>query len=168
MGTQMVVIRWSDAMSVGVPRLDRDHRVLIGLVNRLEGERSRRPDEEVIGEVLEALVAFAVFHFAREEYVMETCGVAEIETHREEHKLLTAEVAGLHARFLGDRRSVLPDALMRFLTDWLNHHILLQDFAYRDALGGGLDAERVARAFGEFDVESVAGPVALGDLIDAD
>jgi hemerythrin-like metal-binding protein len=155
-------------MSVGVPRLDRDHRVLIGLINRLEGDRSPRPDGEVIGEVLEALIAYTVFHFAREEYVMETCGFAEIEAHREEHKLLTAEVAGLHARFLRDRQNVPHEALLRFLTDWLNHHILLQDLAYRDALGGGLDPERSARAFGEFNVESVAERAAFGDLIDAD
>jgi hypothetical protein len=29
-------------------------------------------------------------------------------------------------------------------------------------------AERVARAFGEFDVEGVAGRATVGDLIDAD
>ena len=52
----MAIISWSEAMSVGVPRLDRDHRVLIGLINRLEGDRSRRPDDKVIGEVLETMM----------------------------------------------------------------------------------------------------------------
>jgi hemerythrin-like metal-binding protein len=155
-------------MSVGVPRLDRDHRVLIGLINRLAGERSPRPDDKVVGEVLEALVAYTVFHFAREEQVMEACGFAELETHREEHRLLAGEVTGLHARFLRDRQSVGYEDLLRFLTDWLNHHILLQDVAYRSAVGDGGEAERVARAFGEFDVGSVAARAGVGDLIDAD
>lgn len=164
----MAVIRWVEAMSVGVPRLDRDHRVLIGLINRLGAEGAPPPDDKVIGEVLAALVAYTVFHFAREEQVMEACGFAETETHREEHKLLAAEVAALHTRFLGDRQSIRLEDLLRFLTDWLNHHILLQDAAYRAVVGDGRDAERVARAFGEFDVESVAGREVVGDLIDAD
>ena len=156
-------------MSVGVPRLDRDHRVLIALINRLaEGERATRPDDAVIGEVLDALVAYTVFHFAREERVMGACGFAEIETHREEHQLLAAEVAGLRTRFLHDRQSVGHADLLRFLTDWLIHHVLLQDLAYRAAVGDGREAERVACAFGEFDRESVAGSAVVGDLIGAE
>ena len=155
-------------MSVGVPRLDRDHRVLIGLINRLGGERAAQPDDPVIGEVLQALVAYTAFHVAREEQVMEACGFAELETHREEHKLLAAEVSGLHSRFLRARQSVSHDDLLRFLTDWLNHHILLQDMAYRPLVGDGRDAERVALAFGEFNVEGIASRAGVGDLIKAD
>jgi hemerythrin len=99
---------------------------------------------------------------------MEACGFPETEAHRDEHKLLAAEVTGLRTRFLGDRHSVRHEDLLRFLTDWLNHHILLQDLAYRAVIGDGRDAERAARAFGEFDVESVAARAAVGDLISAD
>ena len=155
-------------MSVGVPRLDRDHRVLIALINRLEGERATQPDDAVIGEVLKALVAYTMFHFAREEQVMEACGFGELEMHREEHRLLAAEVTAQHARFLRDRNSVGHGDLLRFLTDWLNHHILLQDLPYRAVVGDGREAERVARSFGEFNLDSVGGRAVVGDLIGAD
>lgn len=164
----MAVITWSEAMSVGVPRLDRDHRVLIGLINRLAGGDQETANDRIIGEVLEALVAYTIFHFAREEQVMEFCGFPETETHREEHRLLAAEVVDLRARFLSDRQSVSLEDLLRFLGDWLNHHILLQDMAYRAIVGDGREAERVAVAFGEFDAESMPGrAAALSGLINA-
>ncbi len=165
---QMTIISWSETMSVGVPRLDHDHRVLIGLINQLAGAPSPALDDKLIGEVLAALVAYTVFHFAREEQVMEACGFAEIEAHREEHKLLAGELRALHRRFLHERPNVDHADLFRFLTDWLNHHLLLQDLAYRPTIGDGHDAERVARAFGEFDAKDVAGGIAVGDLIDAE
>jgi hemerythrin len=150
----MSVIRWSEAMSVGVARLDRDHQVLIGLINRLAVYDSGKAAEApVVAEVLSALVAYTRFHFRREERVMEACGYPALETHREEHRLLADEVAALSVRFREAPDRVSHQDLLRFLTDWLNHHILLQDMAYREAIADPAEAERVARTFGDLDID---------------
>lgn len=159
-------------MSVGVERLDRDHRVLIGLINRLAtcargvdagGADARGGDAccgggggaTVVAEVLKGLIAYTRFHFRREERVMEACGYADLDAHREEHRLLSDEVGALSHRFNGVPGSVHHDDLLRFLTDWLNHHILLQDMAYREAIGDPAEAQRVALSLGDVDADIV-------------
>jgi hemerythrin-like metal-binding protein len=158
------VIRWTDAMSVGVGRLDQDHRVLIDLINRLADGGAAERDAAAIAEVLAALVAYTRFHFRREERVMAACGYTDLDHHRDEHRLLADEVDHLQARFVADPAAVPPAELLLFLTDWLNHHILLQDMAYRDAIADLAEAERVALGFGEFDPDGLAQRPAAAEL----
>jgi hemerythrin len=154
----MAVIRWTEAMSVGVESLDRDHQMLIGLINRMElagdevGTRTR-----VLPEVLATLIAYTVFHFEREEKVMEVCGYPELESHHEEHRALTREVQELQRRFRNNDPSLTREEMLSFLTAWLNHHILLHDLAYRETVAGRLEAEKVARAHGDFSLGSLFG-----------
>jgi hemerythrin-like metal-binding protein len=150
----MSVITWSEAMSVGVTRLDRDHQVLIGLINRLAA-CDAEADAPVVADVLAALVAYTHFHFRREERVMEACGYAALAVHQEEHRLLAGEVMDLRARFEAAPGSVGQGELLHFLTGWLNHHVLLQDLAYREAIADPAEAERVAISFGDFDPDQL-------------
>lgn len=152
-------------MSVGVARLDRDHRVLIGLINRLARHGGGGADTPIVAEVLTALIAYTRFHFYREERVMEACGYPSLDAHREEHRLLADEVARLKLRFSDDPASLRHTDLLRFLSDWLNHHILLQDMAYREAIGDPAEAERVALALGEFDVDIAGIRLAAHDAL---
>ena len=148
----MAVICWSSAMSVGVEALDRDHRVLIDLIRRI----ADTGDDDggvrlVIAEVLAELVAYTVYHFNREEHVMAACGYPELASHRDEHNALTREVEDLQRRFGEDDASLDRDELLRFLTGWLNHHILLQDKAYQAYAEANPAASAAAKAYGEFD-----------------
>ena len=146
------MIHWSETMSVGVPLLDSDHRVLIGLINHLEEATENRIEIRVIvEEVLDALIAYTRFHFDREERVMAACRYPELETHHEEHQKLTREVMELLDRFERDHGSVSQREMDVFLTEWLNHHILLQDKAYRTYTERNPVAMKAAEAYGRFD-----------------
>src|SRR5512134_3308497 len=96
----MAFVKWSKAMSVGVSRLDRDHKILIGLINRLD-EASAGDDDaaRLMAEVLETLVSYTIFHFSREEAVMAACGYPALAHHHEEHVALTGEVRDWQQRF---------------------------------------------------------------------
>jgi hemerythrin len=150
----MAAIRWSEAMSVGVPRLDRDHQILIGLINRIDqAQDDENTRNRVLPEVLAILIAYTVFHFNREEKVMEACGYPDLSTHREEHVLLTREVQELQRRFRRGDPQLGRDEILSFLVGWLNHHILLQDMAYRPFAEGSKVADAAAEAHGEFDLD---------------
>jgi hemerythrin len=155
----MAAIRWTEAMSVGVARLDRDHQTLIDLINRIaDAEDSEETRRRIIPEVLVTLVAYTVFHFQREEKVMFACGYPEADTHREEHWALTREVHLLQRRFSENPDNVSRGEILQFLTDWLAHHILLQDLAYKAYCEGRPQAEEAANAHGEFDLASLLNP----------
>lgn len=164
----MAFVKWSEAMSVGVSRLDRDHKILIGLINRLD-EASAGDDDatRLIAEVLEMLVSYTIFHFSREEAVMEACGYSALGHHHEEHVALTREVRDWQQRFRENAESVAPMDMLQFLKGWLNHHILLQDMAYRPFVEGNPAADSVAEAYGLFDFRAAAYTASEADLEDA-
>ena len=155
----MAAIRWTGAMSVGVDRLDRDHQTLLELINRIaaadEGPATRN---RVIPEVLVTLTAYTVFHFKREEQVMAAIGYPELDVHRDEHWALTREVNLLQRRFSQNPDAISREEILGFLTDWLSHHILLQDMAYKPYAEGRPEADEAAETFGEFDLKALLQP----------
>lgn len=180
----MTTVKWSEAMSVGMERLDRDHRVLIGLINRLghagvtgaelvekgtapgrgQTEGAGSADEKLMADVLATLVAYTMFHFSREEAVMEACGYPQLGEHHEEHEVLTGEVRAWEDRFRDNPEAVEPEELLQFLQGWLNHHILLQDMAYRSYVEGNPAGEAAADAHAPFDFATAAFAASEQDL----
>ena len=161
----MAFVKWSEAMSVGVSRLDRDHTILIGLINRLEeasGGGAGAP--QVMAEVVEVLVAYTIFHFSREEAVMEACGYPALGQHHEDHVALTQEVQDWQQRFREGPDSIAPLDMLHFLKGWLNHHILLQDMAYRPHVEGNPAADVAAEAHGLFDFNAAPYTASETDL----
>lgn len=160
-------------MSVGEPRLDRDHRVLIGLINRVESARDTTvagggTRNDVLAVVFATLIDYTVFHFGREEQVMAACGYPDLDVHRDEHEALTAEVRALAERFVADPAAIPLDDVLAFLKDWLSHHILLQDMAYRDVVNRQpAAAAAAAAAYGDFDFAAAALAVTEPELEDA-
>ena len=151
-------------MSVGVSRLDRDHKILIGLINRLDETSSGGGAPQVMAGVLEVLVAYTIFHFSREEAVMQACGYPALGQHHEDHVALTQEVQDWQQRFRENAESVAPPEILHFLKGWLNHHILLQDMAYRPYAEGNMAADAAAEAYGMFDFSAVLYAASEADL----
>jgi hemerythrin len=118
----MAFYEWTETMSVGVDLFDSDHKALIGLINRLH--ESLEGDEPApLGEIFDTLIAYAELHFAREE-------------------------KGFRERYPGGSDPARTGELLDYLKLWLNHHILIQDMAYKPYAAGDREVERVARSFG--------------------
>lgn len=130
---------WTEAMSVGVPALDADHRCLVRIINLLhdaEGNDTNR----VIEIVMEALNRYARFHFAREEQVMTACGFPALGVHRAEHVSFSRTLAAIPERQHGEKAA---QELRDYLRDWLLHHILIQDMAYKPYIAESSDVEEI-------------------------
>ena len=140
----MGYFHWTEAMSVGVPALDADHKSLIRTINVLreldrgEGARSGA------GMVLDTLKAYGRNHFKREERVMDAVRFPGAAFHRAEHQNFVRYVEFLRSRLAtGDPE--LTRELYDYLTGWLRHHILIQDMAYKPYISSVADLESVAR-----------------------
>jgi hemerythrin-like metal-binding protein len=146
----MAVMHWNEKMSVGVPELDADHRELIKVINRLgadSGDESRR---SAVRQSLFALLRYAEFHFAREEKVMAACEFPGLGEHQGEHRNFVQRIRTLSQQFDADpdgSADIVNEALLTFLKDWLNHHILIEDMAYRPHVEDHPEARKAARAF---------------------
>ncbi len=121
-------IRWVPEMSVGNAMLDRDHRILIGLVNQLAQE-DNHDDRAMLDLVLDELAGYVASHFAREEEFMAEVGFDGLEMHRAQHRRLARELNKFRTRVAAGK--ALPgEHLQMFLASWLRRHILVEDMRY--------------------------------------
>lgn len=144
----MPYYRWTEAMSVGIPLLDDDHKALIRLINRLRTDFAAGAGFVVLEDVFDRLVAYIEFHFTREEKVMEAVGYPGVTVHRDEHKDFAKTIYELRDRYGRDGDQTITEELIDDLKSWLNHHILVQDMAYKPYVQNDALADKVARMFG--------------------
>ncbi len=126
--SQTPVIRWTEAMSVGHPILDRDHRALVGLVNQIS-QPANREDRAVQELVLDELLDYTLAHFAREEDHLRQIGFAGLKRHEVIHHALTRKLESIRSTFMAGTRNVGGE-VADFLAEWLRDHILQEDMKY--------------------------------------
>jgi len=126
----MEFYEWSDRLSVKIPSIDRQHKVLIGIINELHQVLEKNKEtSSSMRAILGKLRNYTRIHFIYEELIFKRLDYPEIEQHFAAHKNLVDNVELLYEKVkIGEM--VLPENLMDFLKNWLNHHILEEDMAY--------------------------------------
>jgi hemerythrin-like metal-binding protein len=126
-------VEWTDALSVGVPQLDADHKGLIDVINRvLEAERDGGTVKWALGE----LAAYANSHFVREERMMKKAGYPELAAHRQEHQAFIEWLHSINSVYSADpgAEHYLAETLRDYLQSWLTEHIMKVDADYKGKL----------------------------------
>ncbi len=130
----MEPIQWSRWMSVGIDDLDEDHRVLIGIVNKLYDD-SNRQDADVVAGILDELIAYTRHHFAAEEACMARSNYPTFAAHKALHDSLTRQVENYRDGFLANREGITGEEVFLFCSDWLGMHILKEDTRFGEYAG---------------------------------
>lgn len=132
----MNFIRWDSAWETGIRKIDNQHKELLRLMNELfEAIQSQEAERRVSG-MLAFLATYVVSHFQEEEEAMRATGYPRLAAHRASHEDLARQVGGFIAQAQADP-SVVTEALVRFLVDWLVHHIEGQDLLMAEHLKNG-------------------------------
>ena len=146
----MAFMRWIEKMSVGMAEMDADHKELIRIINQLVADTDEEGGQAAVRQSLFGLLRYAEYHFAREERVLAACRYSGIEEQTAEHRDFVARISELNRRFDADPKesaAVVNQALLTFLQDWLNHHILIEDMAYRAHVERNPEARKAAQSF---------------------
>ncbi len=122
----MALIQWKDDYSVNIAEIDKQHKALIDLINRLHAAILSGKANEALGEILTDLVYYTVYHFETEEKFFDEFDYPESESHKQKHKDLVQQVAAVQKNH-NDGEKVLTMDVMNFLRDWLQEHILGTD-----------------------------------------
>ncbi len=125
---EVVPLAWSDEMSVGISRIDEEHRLLLTLIARIGEATEKKSPRSEIASIFDRLIDYTEKHFSYEEQLFRQFAYPKSQEHMLEHKRLTAQVLDLNR----DRNSILPENLTDFLTDWLKVHIMGSDKQYVD------------------------------------
>jgi hemerythrin-like metal-binding protein len=118
------VLVWTDDLRIGIEALDKDHRVLFSLLNKILHDPAEDDElESVIGE----LIRYTNYHFRREEAVMEACGYPDFAEHRQFHQKLALQVSTLADDWRRERSQDTAEKLRVFLRGWLSNHVMDRD-----------------------------------------
>lgn len=128
------MITWRDAMSVGSPALDADHKKLIELFNLAE-EWGNRENWPQIGAVIDELQVYVRDHFSREEAVQAAIKFPHAEAHKKQHEVLAMKAKVLLDKFKAAasdaERKTCAAVLVKVLNEWLIDHILKEDMKFK-------------------------------------
>jgi hemerythrin len=120
---------WDGSMSVGVEELDRDHRFLVTLIDRL-ASMDDLGDTPEVEHVLDDLVRYTEEHFEREEEYMQATHYPDLTRHQRLHEDMVKKIEKLRLQFfLGEKEHVGRQTL-DFLIQWLHDHVLGEDMNY--------------------------------------
>jgi hemerythrin len=125
----MPLIEWNDAFSVGVQKLDEQHRQFLFLTNQLFDSMQGTQDRQVVGSVLKELQQSMAIHFKAEESLMKMYHYPNINEHSLEHEEAIRKVNKLVVDYERDLQTVDIE-LLKFLSDWIQNHILQTDRKY--------------------------------------
>lgn len=125
----MAVLQWSEELSVGVVEMDRQHKKLVDLVNRLYEAMAAGQGDDVKKDILNELAMYTRVHFVAEEHLMRDRGYPTLTAHKALHDELTAKVKELNTKV--QNGLLVPSvSLGNFLKDWLLKHIAQEDKKY--------------------------------------
>src|SRR5208282_2513037 len=130
----MPLMTWTEKLSVGVVVLDEDHKKLVGMLNGLYDAMQAGQGRDSLGRILNELVQYTKFHFAREEKLFSQTGYAAAVPHKQEHDALTHQVLDVQQKYAAGASATLSLDVMQFLKNWLVSHIQGSDQKYRPHL----------------------------------
>jgi hemerythrin-like metal-binding protein len=123
-------IRWDERFSVGIPKLDEQHKELAKMINYLIENRDCSADSEPIADVLDRMTRYAAYHFKTEERLMMEYHYPEYSSHEREHTKFKAKTAAFCMDAIRHEKALAVEVLT-YLSNWLTSHILQSDMKYK-------------------------------------
>jgi len=120
---------WNESLSVNNKELDEQHKIFVGLINRLNDAINSRNMGKNIEKILDELLVYAKLHFDTEEKYFKKFKYVNTKEHMDEHAKLLNRLKEIKKNHDKDHVK-LSFELIDFLEDWLITHLDMQDKKY--------------------------------------
>lgn len=115
-------------LSVGIPRIDFEHEILLTMISDFEQARINGFSEDLLQDQLLEIAAFAKYQFLHEENMLMRRGFADLHVHCEKHAQFMDMIFNITlSRKLGLSRYADAGEL---LSNWIVAHIREEDSKY--------------------------------------
>lgn len=123
----MAEINWNDAYAIGVPSIDRQHRKLFALRNRLEKglDTTGLWVADDFHDLLSELFDYARKHFAEEEKLMFSISYPKLQEHQQVHLDFVEKLTFLSLEICQGKPA--QRKILDYLSNWLIDHICGMD-----------------------------------------
>ena len=118
----MAYFEWAQDMVIDNGPIDDDHRILIDQVNALHTATTLGRGQDVVAQLLGAIIADTENHLRREEPLMERAKFPALERHKETHVQFVEKLHDLRQKHHSGSITVASQ-LSTVLRDWLSLHI---------------------------------------------
>ena len=125
----MSLITWNERFSIGITKIDAQHRSLADMVNKLHDAMTKGLGSQVIGQILNSLISYTQTHFSTEEELFARHDYPAAEDHKKEHKELVLKALEWKRQFDSGNR-MLSVQISTVLRNWLVNHIEHSDKLY--------------------------------------
>jgi hemerythrin len=126
----MEKINWSPEYSVGVKRIDEQHKRVVLMLNRLIGAKDTTTKSEVISDLITQMTTYAQEHFKFEEDLLAEIGFPLLDQHKQSHIKYRKKVVDL-CKAVSLNVPDVPQVMLNFLAKWWRNHILEEDMGYK-------------------------------------
>ncbi len=128
MSTQKLI--WDEKYSVGVAEIDNQHKRMFAVINELLDAINTNTTQEQLGNVIDELIKYKIFHFATEEKYFKLFNYEGTDEHILKHKEFNDKLMVLKDKY--PIYSVeFAFELVDFLEDWLIGHLMDVDQKYK-------------------------------------
>src|SRR5574343_295469 len=93
-------LEWGEALITGVPEIDEQHMILVHTLNEAAERLGRECSADILGQITQDLLGYALYHFDTEEELMQQSGYSEQDAamqalHLEQHRSFSAKVVSI-------------------------------------------------------------------------
>jgi hemerythrin len=129
-GGESMAVEWDEYLSVGVEKIDDQHKELFRRINVLMEAINEGNGANQLVDAINFLEEYTVTHFSDEEGFMKETSYAGFESHRKEHEKFCRDVIALKNRVMTEgttKMNVLKTS--QAMISWLVQHIMATDKA---------------------------------------
>ncbi|MGL1863684.1 MAG: bacteriohemerythrin [Pseudodesulfovibrio sp.] len=130
----MPIVSWKDEYSVGIAKIDDEHKQLIAMIDEAHDYVESQPSSDAVKKLLAAMENYAISHFDTEEAYMKVYDYPGTKGHKAEHAIFLEQVRAGDVNFADDTFVPGTVKILSFLADWLVTHILGSDKQFGDFL----------------------------------
>ena len=126
----MALIKWNEERyRLGIREVDQQHMRLIDVVNGLQVAVAEGQSREVVCNFLSVMEEYSRSHFSYEEELMQAGGYPGYATKKRSHESFARQIETLSKEYRLGNMTISLDT-MRFLKEWMDHHITSEDRLY--------------------------------------
>lgn len=115
-------IEWKDTYSVGVKKMDEQHKEIVDYLNKMFEIIDQHSQLDQVKELFAKLDDYAQVHFTTEEGLLSKNKYHDLKSHQEEHQIYIEKINTFRERLVSTDEHVSED-ILGFLADWWMGHI---------------------------------------------
>lgn len=131
----MTFIPWQARYEIGIDFVDRQHKQLVDIINRLHDSMESGATDRVLDGIFADLEVYAETHFRDEERFLEQNGYPDLARHQVGHRQFIDRIHEMRSRFMAN--DMVANQVLIYLKNWLTLHILGTDRQYANYFDRG-------------------------------